>query len=235
MWLAALLFLSIGVGDLSRPRDDSRRPWRALIAAAVGTGTAAIAIGLANTPWPWLAVVAAVALVWNLTSALLPERWSLLPVAVLVVAVAVSLAFPGAVPAPSGALATWFDALRYDALAATSLERAALLVGYSVFLLQSANRVVVGVLGLTDARLKRGALQLKGGRIIGPLERLFILWMAVAGQALAVSAIIDAKSILRFPEIRDSGKGSARGVLAEYVLVGSLVSWGLALIVVPIH
>lgn len=183
MWLAALLFLSIGVGDLSRPRDDSRRPWRALIAAAVGTGTAAVAIGLANTPWPWLAVVAAVALAWNLASALLPERWTLLPVAVLVVAVAVSLAFPEAVPAPAGALATWFDALPYDALAAT----------------------------------------------------LFILWMAVAGQALAVSAIIAAKSILRFPEIRDSGKGSARGVLAEYVLVGSLVSWGLALIVVPLH
>jgi hypothetical protein len=235
MWLAALLFVAVGLGDLLRPRDDVRRPWRAVISAASGTALAAVLIALASTPWGWLALVAVVTLAWNLGSTLLPSRLQLLPVVLLAVVVLLALAFPHVFPAPAGALGAWFGELPYSALAGTSLDRAALLVGYSVFLVQSANRVVVAVLDLTDARLQRGSLQLKGGRIIGPLERLFILWMAVAGQALAVTAIIAAKSILRFPEIRDSGKGSARGVLAEYVLVGSLVSWGLALLVVPIH
>ncbi len=235
MWLAALLFIAVGLGDLLRPRDDVRLPWRAVISAASGTALAAVLISLASTPWTWLALVAVVTLAWNLGSTLLPSRLALLPVVLLGAVVLFALAFPHVIPAPAGALGTWFGDLPYAALAGASLDRAALLVGYSIFLVQSANRVVVAVLELTDARLRRGSVQLKGGRIIGPLERLFILWMAVAGQALAVTAIIAAKSILRFPEIRDSGRGTARGVLAEYVLVGSLVSWGLALLIVPVH
>ena len=54
---------------------------------------------------------------------------------------------------------------------------------------------------------------------------------AIGGHYGGVAAILAAKGILRFPEIsRDEGDGSR----AEYVLVGSFVSWFLALALVPL-
>lgn len=67
---------------------------------------------------------------------------------------------------------------------------------------------------------------LKGGRIIGPLERLFILSLALGGQFTAIGAVIAAKGIIRFPEI---SKDSPGGSKAEYFLVGSFASWALVL------
>jgi hypothetical protein len=67
---------------------------------------------------------------------------------------------------------------------------------------------------------------LKGGRLIGPLERVIVLALMLAGAYTLVAAVFAAKGIVRFPEIsRDDGSGSR----AEYFLVGSMVSWGLAL------
>ncbi|MET0734631.1 MAG: hypothetical protein ABWY55_03175 [Microbacterium sp.] len=68
--------------------------------------------------------------------------------------------------------------------------------------------------------------ELKGGRLIGPLERVIVFAMMLAGAYVLVAAVFAAKGIVRFPEIsRDDGSGSR----AEYFLVGSMVSWGLAL------
>ncbi|QJU53687.1 hypothetical protein SCB71_10650 [Herbiconiux sp. KACC 21604] len=67
---------------------------------------------------------------------------------------------------------------------------------------------------------------LKGGRLIGPLERLLIVALTLAGALPIVAGIFAAKGIVRFPEISADG---ARGSKAEYFLVGSLVSWSLAL------
>ncbi len=68
--------------------------------------------------------------------------------------------------------------------------------------------------------------ELKGGRLIGPLERVIVFAMMLSGASVLVAAVFAAKGIVRFPEIsRDDGSGSR----AEYFLVGSMVSWGLAL------
>lgn len=67
---------------------------------------------------------------------------------------------------------------------------------------------------------------LKGGRIIGPLERLFILSLALGGQFTAIGAVIAAKGIIRFPEISRDEPGGSK---AEYFLVGSFASWALVL------
>lgn len=83
--------------------------------------------------------------------------------------------------------------------------------------------------------------QLKGGRFIGPLERYLILGLALAGQPTAAALIISAKSIIRFPELQskaaagsggggDSAAGSSVDELTEYFLLGSLLSWSLALL-----
>ena len=71
--------------------------------------------------------------------------------------------------------------------------------------------------------------ELKGGRFIGPLERLFLLALVLAGAFTAVAAIVAAKGIIRFPEISKDAVGGSK---AEYFLVGSFASWALVLLVV---
>lgn len=68
---------------------------------------------------------------------------------------------------------------------------------------------------------------LRGGRIIGPLERLLIVGLTLAGALPIVAGILAAKGIVRFPEISQDGPGGSK---AEYFLVGSLVSWSLAIL-----
>lgn len=67
--------------------------------------------------------------------------------------------------------------------------------------------------------------QLRGGRIIGPLERWFILFLALTGAQSIIIALLAAKGIVRFPEIN---KDEKNGTKAEEFLIGSLISWGLA-------
>ncbi|MFS0854432.1 hypothetical protein [Microbacterium sp. 179-I 3D4 NHS] len=71
---------------------------------------------------------------------------------------------------------------------------------------------------------RRGAFQ--GGRLIGPLERLLVLLLTLAAAYPLLAAMLAAKGIVRFPEISRDGETGAR---AEYFLVGSLVSWVIAL------
>ncbi|GAB2449804.1 hypothetical protein HD599_002113 [Conyzicola lurida] len=74
-----------------------------------------------------------------------------------------------------------------------------------------------------------GVVELRGGRFIGPLERLFLLALVLSGQFTAIAALVAAKGIIRFPEI---SKDAAGGSKAEYFLVGSFASWTLVLLVV---
>jgi hypothetical protein len=67
---------------------------------------------------------------------------------------------------------------------------------------------------------------LKGGRLIGPLERLLVFALTLAAMYPLLAAILAAKGIVRFPEI---SRDSAAGNRAEYFLIGSLVSWVVAL------
>ena len=94
-----------------------------------------------------------------------------------------------------------------------------------------ANSIVRAVLDNVGRGLLAQERRLKGGRVIGPLERVLVFGLAVSGNIGGVAAIMAAKGILRFPEInRDEGDGSG----AEYVLVGSFVSWFIALALVPL-
>lgn len=66
-------------------------------------------------------------------------------------------------------------------------------------------------------------VKLKGGRFIGPIERLFLLVLVLVGQFGVMAAVVAAKGIIRFPEISKDTEGSK----AEYFLVGSFTSWAL--------
>ncbi|MER7798165.1 hypothetical protein [Microbacterium sp. NPDC096154] len=67
---------------------------------------------------------------------------------------------------------------------------------------------------------------MKGGRLIGPLERVIVFGLTLAAAYPLLAAFIAAKGIVRFPEISRDGDGGDR---AEYFLVGSMVSWVQAL------
>lgn len=62
------------------------------------------------------------------------------------------------------------------------------------------------------------------GRWIGRFERSLIVLLLIAGAPTAVGLVVTAKSILRFPEIT----GDDPTIRPEYVLVGSLASWAIA-------
>ena len=66
---------------------------------------------------------------------------------------------------------------------------------------------------------------LRGGRLIGPLERLLVLALGLAGAYPVIAAVLAAKGIVRFPEI---SADRAHGTKAEEFLIGSLVSWATA-------
>jgi hypothetical protein len=62
------------------------------------------------------------------------------------------------------------------------------------------------------------------GRVIGHLERGLIFALVLFGQAQGVGLLIAAKSILRFGAVKDDRR------LSEYVIIGTLASFGWALV-----
>ena len=64
---------------------------------------------------------------------------------------------------------------------------------------------------------------LDASRVIGSMERVLIILFVWLGQYGAIGFLIAAKSVMRFPEM---GNGNN----AEYYLVGSLLSFGLAIL-----
>ncbi|MBA3909249.1 MAG: DUF3307 domain-containing protein [Rhodobacter sp.] len=62
------------------------------------------------------------------------------------------------------------------------------------------------------------------GRVIGLLERGLIFALVLLGQPAGVGLLIAAKSILRFGAVRDDR------ALSEYVIIGTLASFGWAIL-----
>lgn len=125
----------------------------------------------------------------------------------------------------------WYDDLAVPRLATVPLERTVLGLGVVLFLTTAANVVVRRALNATGPRVLAQENDLRGGRVLGPLERWFVLACALTGNVAAIAVVVAAKGILRFPEI---SRDQPDGLRAEYVLVGSFVSWGLALVFVPL-
>jgi hypothetical protein len=65
-----------------------------------------------------------------------------------------------------------------------------------------------------------------GGAIIGALERTLVLTFVLAGNYGAIGLVLAGKGLLRYPEI----KGSQDQKMAEYILVGTMLSliWAVA-------
>ena len=116
-------------------------------------------------------------------------------------------------------------------------DRLLMVIGVVLMQLVTGNQLVRLVLGTVGAVKPEGQPQpsdrLKGGRLLGPMERLLIFGLGLAGQLAAATAVVAAKSIIRFPEI-NAQKARENGNLGiddvtEYFLVGSFASWIVAL------
>lgn len=216
---AGLILLAVGGGDLIRKYTPSRgRPF-----ALAGAAVALLVLSAGADAVAWMFVAVGAAALWMVgTPRRTGGRAGLWPV-VLIAALCVLAVAAMGVRAEQGPLS---DAWPTDTpLGALSLDAAVLVVGALAFLAESGNVVV-------RAALRDGALSdeepaaLKGGRLIGPLERILVFSLTLTGAFTLLAAVLAAKGIVRFPEI---SRDTENGTRAEYFLIGSLVSWATAL------
>lgn len=116
------------------------------------------------------------------------------------------------------------------------------LMGHTIGLLQNMNWPLVTAVvfvsypsAIIMAKLLEGmsdriALDHKSlpnaGKYIGIIERLFVLIFIILGRWEAIGLLITAKSVFRFNDLKESNSRK----LTEYILIGTLLSFGLAIL-----
>ena len=231
-----MLLVGVGCTDLAHSVRHTRfLPGSCGAAAVVVVGLLA---GL--TGWPDIVAVlalAAFAFGWELAvSRGFSTRASWLPLALLAGAVATTALFSGQAGAAEGPLGRWLAQVPLPVLRDLDADGLLLLAGVVLLQLSTGNvmvRLALSATGTITAD-SHGTFQgperrLKGGRLLGPLERLFILGFGLAGQFTAAAIVVAAKGLLRWPELSSRLEQERVHRLTEYFLVGSFVSWLVAL------
>ena len=248
-WLGVWL-IGLGLADLVRAGS---RPLPARWAVVVGAVAVALLAVLAWLTAPVDLVVLAAALVplalWVRYSAQSVATGSghVPALAALVGGAAWLLALSGWASPAGGLLGRWLAWADLPLLGADPSTGHVLLVSGVVLVnLATANLIVRLVLVSVGAMrpVQRAGIggepqpsdQLRGGRLLGPMERVLILGLGLAGQLTAAGLVIAAKGLIRFPELQskrdDTTTVEAVGIdeVTEYFLVGSFVSWLVALL-----
>jgi hypothetical protein len=230
-WLAA-----VGACDLLRAARDATSWLRRLCLVVFGCALLALtAAGMQFTPrWWWtLGLLWSIALAaWVLTSSLALNptsrhhgAWRTAAFFSFGLPLAVLLVLWSTTPTRPELPASW-DRTVIGELGPT---RTVVFLGALLFELSTSNILVRLVLDATGVSAARNEEELRGGRLLGPMERVFILVLAVAGQLTAASVVVAAKGLLRWPELRSqSAEGPTQ--VSEYFLVGSFASWLLGIL-----
>ncbi len=71
----------------------------------------------------------------------------------------------------------------------------------------------------------------RAGKLIGILERLFIFFFVVKGFWEGIGFLLAAKSIFRFGDLKESKDVK----LTEYILIGTLLSFGIGMVVAELY
>lgn len=256
MIAVALLLAMIGLADLTRSlvRDASRpfakesaRPAKDLTPANKRLMIVSIcvlwvlaltaAIWLLGLGWGWSLAALLLAVGWLSTTTSRENAaaiFRLWPAIGVLLGTLVFAIFETSDPSQGTPAGTWYKESAPAWISEIPLAAWVIGLGVCLFLLESANIVVRSALypGSLHEQHGMGVLaeplpDLRGGRLIGPLERLGLLTLSLAGMFTIVAALIAAKGIVRFPEISNDQEGGSK---AEYFLVGSLVSWGVAML-----
>ncbi|MCV7229665.1 hypothetical protein [Mycolicibacterium komossense] len=233
----AVFFVAVGIADICRRVTD--RWWPTLICGPVAALGCALVAGLWHFGDLVLVVVSAAAVVGWVVLCARTERDGTRPTAPLLVfgaAIVILGILSGWASPAAGLVGRWLPWVGLNSIDPT---HAVLVVGVVLVQLVTGNQLVRLILGSVGAVRPAGEPQpsdrLKGGRLLGPMERLLILCLGLAGQLAAATAVIAAKGIIRFPELnaqrRDGTDSSGSGIdeVTEYFLVGSFASWLLAL------
>jgi hypothetical protein len=242
--LLSLGLLAFGISDLvSGPPgkgDDEdangfpiSRELLGVVGGATGAGTVA---ALAGSPPLTVAVVVAAAFValsiWISLDRRPPGGKPLLPLAWVAGVFVVLFSISSLGDEIQGPLRGWYVGLDFAFTSHLDVDQFVLACGAALFALASCNRVVVLVLGLAGPTLKEEDSSLKGGRLLGPMERLIVGAAILAGEPAAAAIVIAAKGVLRFPEIQrgQDSPSDRRGpdTNTEYFLIGTLSSLLLA-------
>lgn len=235
-------FFAIGMADLiaggAVGMPETRT--RAMLGAAAATVIAVVAglvFGMGARAFELALVVFVASGPWMmLRVGTLTERRAQMALAVQVVGVALLIGASSRWDATGRTLIGRIDQLPLPG----DGSQAVLAVGVLAYLSATSNAVVRVVLAMAGTQVERSQQTLRGGRVIGIIERWLIYGLALAGQPTAAAVIVSAKSVLRFPELSKVARlerpgGEAPGtpsevdIVTEYFLLGSMVSWLLAL------
>jgi hypothetical protein len=232
----AVMLIAMGIADGFR---GFRVGW---VSAAVGP-LVVVAVAALSALWHFgdialLIIAAAATVVWRL----LCERADrtgkhvIAPLVVFFAAGSALIVLSGWASPVRGVVERWMSWTDVP-LGHLSPTRLLLIIGIVLLQLVTGNQLVRLVLGSVGAVRPAGEPQpsdrLKGGRLLGPMERLLIVGLGLGGQLAAATAVVAAKSIIRFPEINKQ-KVHENGTIGiddvtEYFLVGSFASWIVAL------
>jgi hypothetical protein len=246
-WLA-LLLIGIGVCDLllaAWPHGlGAGLAWApGLIAAGVAAAVGSLGDLRDSRQVLAMTIIGLAVLLWGLSLIWADTRpW--LALTVLAVSVLTALALsPGDHASVAGPIGRYLNGTPVPVLQVLGPDRALLILGVGLVQLATGNtivRLVLAATGTNDPRAGHDSAQtLRGGRLLGPMERLVIVGFGLAGSLTAASIVIAAKGLLRFPELqahrrgRRGGQGGSTGpgidAITEYFLVGSFVSWLIAM------
>jgi hypothetical protein len=144
----------------------------------------------------------------------------------VIAAVGLSVVLSGAAPNIGGDIADWYSNLELSfASNQVPVDQFMTGVGGLTFLLATSNRIVGYTLAATNSSLlTKGEEQMRGGRLLGPMERLFVAAGIVSGSLAGAGLVIAAKGLLRFRELPQSEDDSGLDEVTEYFLVGTFTS-----------
>lgn len=228
MILLSLGLLGFGLADLVRWSPEPVGTPRAVEAVAAGAVGVAALVGLAGgSPGQVLlaaAVAAFVLAVWVGFDRSPLKRGSVIPLGWLAVVLAAGFAASGAVGSISGPLADWYGDLSFGFTASLPADQFVIGLTSVLFMTASGNRVVRLVLDGAGVSRRTSESALKGGRLLGPLERLIVFAIVLAGDPAAAAIVVTGKGLLRFPEIRSEARQPGPDSVTEYFLIGTFVS-----------
>ena len=229
--------LVVGLVDLVRASRDTTAASRRVLMVLLGVALLALAVvAFAPSAGVGAALLAGwlvAFLAWTLGSASAVGRRLAAPRAIAFAGwaggIALSLVAGGRLEAR---LPGWVD----GPLATLPPDRLVLVAGVLVAQLSTVNVLIRLTLDAVGVPASDNEKSLKGGRLLGPMERVLIIGLGLAGQLTAAGLVIAAKGLIRFPELqakrddRTSVDGVGIDAVTEYFLVGSFVSWLVALV-----
>jgi len=229
MIFLALGLIGFGVADLVRWSPDDVTPLRvgvATVSGAIAVGLVAALCGMA--PIGVLAAGAlalAVLALWSGYELIFPGDPRPEYVLGLLIATVLGLvAVSGKADPVGGDIASWYGGLDFGFVHTVPVGQFLLGVGATLFLLATGNRIVRFTLAATGSPAEKGEDALRGGRLLGPMERLLVAASIVAGGFAGAGFVIAAKGLLRFRELTQPEAPPKVDSITEYFLIGTFTS-----------